>query len=108
MVPNCIVIDVSIDNTQKTWQASLRERRLTSRHERRRSFRQVDVFSNAVVVVIVVVVDGATAASKIELKVVFYSSLSKLKQFFCFTDDDDDTSNQCDQIWGNFVTLAKG
>jgi len=107
MVPNCIVIDVSIDNTQKTWQASLRERRLTSRHERRRSFRQVDVFSNAVVVVIVV--DGATAAaSKIELKVVFYSSLSKLKQFFCFTDDDDDTSNQCDQIWRNFVTLAKG
>ena len=101
MVPNCIVIDVSIDNTQKTWQASLRERRLTSRHERRRSFRQVDVFSNAVVVVIVV--DGATAAaSKIELKVVFYSSLSKLKQFFCFTDDDDDTSNQCDQIWRNF------
>ena len=107
MVPNCIVIDVSIDNTQKTWQASLRERRLTSRQERRRSFRQVDVFSNAVVVVIVV--DGATAAaSKIELKVVFYSSLSKLKQFFCFTDDDDDTSNQCDQIWRNFVTLAKG
>ena len=107
MVPNCIVIDISIDNTQKTWQASLRERRLTSRHERRRSFRQVDVFSNAVVVVIVV--DGATAAaSKIELKVVFYSSLSKLKQFFCFTDDDDDTSNQCDQIWRNFVTLAKG
>ena len=107
MVPNCIVIDVSIDNTQKTWQASLRERRLTSRHERRRSFRQVDVFSNAVVVVIVV--DGATAAaSKIELKVIFYSSLSKLKQFFCFTDDDDDTSNQCDQIWRNFVTLAKG
>ena len=107
MVPNCIVIDISIDNTQKTWQASLRERRLTSRHERRRSFRQVDVFSNAVVVVIVV--DGATAAaSKIELKVVFFSSLSKLKQFFCFTDDDDDTSNQCDQIWRNFVTLAKG